>query len=139
MCMDPATSAKRTMPDAAISATAADAVAAARGDPGLRLRPLLRGAHVSMPEPTARQASILLVDDREENLLRSARFSNRSHPPSISVTSGGTEALRRSSSVEFACILLDVQMPELDGFELATLISSAKGRSTSRSSSSCTV
>ena len=39
----------------------------------------------------------------------------------VSVTSG-TAALKELLLDDFACILLDVQMPEIDGFELATLI-----------------
>ena len=52
---------------------------------------------------------------------RSRRCSRRCRAGSSRVTSG-QEALRRLLHDEFALILLDVQMPELDGFETAEYI-----------------
>ena len=46
----------------------------------------------------------------------------------------GDEALRAILDREFACILLDVQMPGLDGFETAELIKQREKSRTSRSS-----
>ncbi len=67
------------------------------------------------------QPSILLVDDRRENLLALEAILAPLGHRLVSVTSGA-EALKEILLGEFACILLDVQMPELDGFELAALI-----------------
>ena len=65
--------------------------------------------------------AVLLVDDRPENLLALeavlAPLSCR-----LVTASSGHEALRRLLHDEFALILLDVQMPELDGFETAEYI-----------------
>jgi PAS domain S-box-containing protein len=67
------------------------------------------------------RASILLVDDRRENLLAlEATLAPLGHEL-VSVTSG-TAALKELLRGDFACILLDVQMPEIDGFALAELI-----------------
>ena len=66
-------------------------------------------------------ATILLVDDREENLLALEAVLEPLGHRLLSVTSG-IGALKQLLLEEVACILLDVQMPDLDGFELATLI-----------------
>src|SRR5690348_4201545 len=67
------------------------------------------------------RANILLVDDHEENLLALAAILEPLDQRLVPVTSG-TAALKELLLGDFACILLDVQMPELDGFELAELI-----------------
>jgi PAS domain S-box-containing protein len=65
--------------------------------------------------------SILLVDDRRENLVAlEAVLEPLGHR--LVAASSGVEALRELLREEFALILLDVQMPELDGFETAELI-----------------
>jgi PAS domain S-box-containing protein len=66
-------------------------------------------------------SSILLVDDRPENLLALEASLEPLDRRLVSATSG-EEALRHLLREEFAVILLDVQMPGLDGFELARLI-----------------
>ncbi|HEV3163763.1 MAG TPA: response regulator, partial [Isosphaeraceae bacterium] len=72
--------------------------------------------------------SILLVDDRPENLLAlEAILSPLGH--NLVKAHSGTEALRHLLERDFAVILLDVQMPDMDGFELATLV---RGRNRSR-------
>jgi PAS domain S-box-containing protein len=68
---------------------------------------------------------LLLVDDREENLLALEAILEPLGHRFISVTSG-IAALKELLLDDFACILLDVQMPELDGFELASLIKERK-------------
>jgi PAS domain S-box-containing protein len=75
--------------------------------------------------PTIERASILMVDDRPENLLALEAVLEPLGYRLVSVTSGA-DALKEILLGEFACILLDVQMPELDGFELATLIKQRK-------------
>src|SRR5687767_8065126 len=69
----------------------------------------------------ANPASILLVDDRPENLLalESMLIGPRHH---LVMASSGREALRRLLDAEFAVILLDVRMPDMDGLETADLI-----------------
>jgi PAS domain S-box-containing protein len=67
------------------------------------------------------QPNVLLVDDRAENLLALEAVLAPLPCRLVSVTSG-QEALRRLLHDEFALILLDVQMPDLDGFETAEYI-----------------
>jgi phosphoserine phosphatase RsbU/P len=74
------------------------------------------------------QPSVLLVDDRRENLLALEAVLEPLPCRLVSVTSG-EEALKAMLQENFACVLLDVQMPGMDGFETAELI---KGRERTR-------
>ncbi|WP_339318837.1 response regulator [Paenibacillus sp. FSL R10-2734] len=64
---------------------------------------------------------ILLVDDRPENLLALEAVLESQHYELIKATSG-EEALRCLLRYDFAVIVLDVQMPGMDGIETAKLI-----------------
>jgi PAS domain S-box-containing protein len=64
---------------------------------------------------------ILLVDDRPENLL-SLEELLRDQGYELVKASSGNEALRQTLRHDFALVLLDVQMPEMDGFETAELM-----------------
>ena len=66
---------------------------------------------------------VLLVDDRPENLLALEAVLEPLPCELVSVTSGEA-ALKQLLTDEFAVALLDVQMPEMDGFETAELIKS---------------
>ena len=64
---------------------------------------------------------VLLVDDRPENLLALTSVLEGLDAELVQAHSGA-EALRRLLNEDFALIVLDVQMPTLDGFETARLI-----------------
>lgn len=64
---------------------------------------------------------ILLVDDQQDNLL-SAEAVLESLGQQIIKAESGREALRHLLDHDFAVILLDIMMPEMDGFETATFI-----------------
>lgn len=67
------------------------------------------------------KVAILIVDDRPENIL--ALTSILSGPEyEIVAAQSGADALRCLLRQEFALLLLDVMMPGMDGFELATII-----------------
>ncbi len=71
-----------------------------------------------MPEE---KVNILLVDDKPENLL-SLEAMLESLGQNLVKASTGFEALKAVLKQDFAVILLDVQMPGMDGFETADLI-----------------
>jgi PAS domain S-box-containing protein len=72
--------------------------------------------------------SVLLVDDQPSNLLALEAILEPLGQNLVRAHSG-KEALKHLLSADFSVILLDVQMPELDGFETASLI---KDRAKSR-------
>ena len=69
--------------------------------------------------------NILLVDDVPGKLLALEAVLEDLGQRLVSVTSG-REALRRLLHEDFAVILLDVSMPDMDGFETAALIRQRK-------------
>jgi signal transduction histidine kinase len=74
------------------------------------------------------EVNILLVDDRPANLIAlEAVLSTPGHR--LVKASSGKEALERVREQDFAVILLDVQMPEMDGFATARLIRQEPGSS----------
>ncbi len=68
---------------------------------------------------------ILLVDDKRENLLALENLISSRDVEVLSALSGN-EALALLLDHDFALALLDVQMPHMDGFELARLMRSAE-------------
>jgi PAS domain S-box-containing protein len=70
---------------------------------------------------TPDRVNILLVDDKQENLV-ALREVLEPLGENLIFARSGEEALRRLLTDEVAVILLDVQMPDLDGFETAALI-----------------
>jgi len=67
------------------------------------------------------RARILLVDDRPENLLALEAILSALNQVLVQASSG-EDALRALLKDEYALILLDVQMPGMDGFETAAQI-----------------
>lgn len=64
---------------------------------------------------------ILVVDDRPENLVAIERVLKDLDVELIKATSGN-EALKATLHHDFVLALLDIQMPEMDGYELAGIL-----------------
>ena len=85
----------------------------------LRPGPDGSGAPVVGPDPI--RAKILVVDDDQRNLFAVEEML-RGPGIEIVLADSGAAALRRVLQDDFAVVLLDVQMPRMDGFEVAALI-----------------
>lgn len=68
-------------------------------------------------------STILIVDDRIENLIAIEAVVRKENYNVIRALSG-FEALEKVAQYEVDCILLDVQMPGIDGFEVAQKLKS---------------
>jgi PAS domain S-box-containing protein len=71
--------------------------------------------------PAEDKVKLLLVDDDQDNLLALQAILDPLNEI-LMLASSGTDALRLCLEHNFAAILLDVRMPNLDGFETAELI-----------------
>ncbi|MCG7856559.1 ATP-binding protein [Flavihumibacter sp.] len=65
---------------------------------------------------------ILIVDDKQENLF-SLKTLLQIHGFEADTAVSGEEALRKILKTEYELIILDVQMPDMDGFEVAEAVS----------------
>jgi two-component system sensor histidine kinase/response regulator len=74
-----------------------------------------------MDTSTLAPIKCLLVDDLEENLLALSALLARPDVEILTARSG-SEALELLLLHEVALAFLDVQMPDMDGFELAELL-----------------
>jgi two-component system, sensor histidine kinase len=70
-------------------------------------------------------SKILIVDDHKENIVALTKLIE-SHEYEIHTATNAHEALSILTTEDFCLALLDVQMPEIDGFELARLIRGVK-------------
>jgi two-component system, sensor histidine kinase and response regulator len=75
--------------------------------------------------PAISLINILLVDDKQENLVALEELL-RAPDRRLLRASSGNEALRLLLKHEFAVVLLDVEMPDMDGYETAQLMRGAE-------------
>src|SRR5215211_8504829 len=65
---------------------------------------------------------ILLVDDREDNLFSIETILEKDNYTIVKANSGRAALKVLLAQQDFSLILMDVQMPDLNGFETATII-----------------
>ncbi|CCO23602.1 response regulator [Maridesulfovibrio hydrothermalis] len=65
--------------------------------------------------------NILLVDDERINSLSASRLLEK-HGHTVTVAVNGVDALEKVAEGDFDCILMDIQMPEMDGYEATARI-----------------
>jgi PAS domain S-box-containing protein len=85
--------------------------------------PVPANAARAAQDPGDRRIKILLVDDTPDNLV-SLEAALSGLGEELVMANSGKEALRYLLEDDFAAILLDVRMPDMDGFETAELIRS---------------
>jgi len=71
---------------------------------------------------TKSEIKILLVDDREDNLFSIEAILQKDNYTIVKANSGRAALKILLAEHDFSLILMDVQMPELNGFETATII-----------------
>jgi PAS domain S-box-containing protein len=71
--------------------------------------------------PPSKKPTVLVVDDRPGNLLALEVLIQDLGYYAV-LANSGSEALKQLLDVEFACVLLDLRMPGIDGLETAALI-----------------
>ncbi len=76
-------------------------------------------------KPPAACARVLLVDDSADNLI-SLEAALEGLDAELVTARSGMEALRRLLEKDFAAIILDVKMPDMDGFQTAEMIRTRK-------------
>lgn len=75
-------------------------------------------AKIDPIRPNPARVMILVVDDKRENILPLQKILDLHGLPSDAAESG-EEALRKTLKNDYSLIILDVQMPGIDGFEVA--------------------
>ena len=75
--------------------------------------------------------NIRIVDDRPENLVALEPLLE-DFDLNVIKASSGNDALSLMVKNDFALVLLDVQMPDLSGFEVAELMRGVKAQNTFR-------
>lgn len=78
---------------------------------------------ITTTQTDAAAFQVLIVDDRPENLLTLESIIEKEGRRIIKAT-GGNEALRLAIRESIGLVMLDIQMPEIDGIEVARLMRS---------------
>ncbi len=78
---------------------------------------------MDVPRADTAKANVLIVDDREGNLVALEAILQPLEQNVVRAKSG-VDALRHLLNDEYAVILMDVQMPDMNGFETTNLIKS---------------
>src|SRR5262249_28387759 len=83
--------------------------------------PARQGEQAPVPAPSPRPLFVLVAEDNEFNAqLLEQLLGRRGHR--VRLANNGREALRLAGEEAFDLLLLDVHMPELDGFQVAQAV-----------------
>ncbi|HID76413.1 MAG TPA: response regulator, partial [Planctomycetaceae bacterium] len=80
------------------------------------------------PSEPARALRVLLAEDSLMNQKLAVALLGR-HGHAVTVTVNGRQAVAAAQAIEFDVVLMDVQMPEMDGYEATAAIRRAERRS----------
>jgi sigma-B regulation protein RsbU (phosphoserine phosphatase) len=67
---------------------------------------------------TAREPALLVVDDNEDNRYTLARRLNREGYKNLTIATNGREALDEMEAQAFDLVLLDIMMPDMNGYDV---------------------
>ncbi|QJX01636.1 response regulator [Alcanivorax sp. IO_7] len=112
LAQSPQSSEAPAMPEAAIAKGAVETILDLE-----RIGPYLAESLVGSRNE---KQNILVVDDHRENLVAMEALLEEGR--NLVMAQSGNEALALALKHDFALVLLDVQMPEMDGFEVAQLM-----------------
>jgi signal transduction histidine kinase/CheY-like chemotaxis protein len=97
------------------------ALDASNREPGARNDASSRSTSMPLPARATRSLRVLLAEDNAVNQrLASSLLERRGH--TVTVASNGREALAALERASFDVVLMDVQMPEMGGFEATAAI-----------------
>lgn len=82
---------------------------------------------------TSRTKNILIIDDSEDNLYFMKKIFEKSKHK-LEVCLNGQDGIKKASAKFFDCIFVDIQMPEMDGWEVVSKIRSDDSTSKSKES-----
>jgi two-component system, OmpR family, alkaline phosphatase synthesis response regulator PhoP len=88
-------------------------------------------ASTSAPAILPNTPHILLVDD-EPNIVMSLEFLMRKQGYDVSIARNGTEALAAIAQTAFDVVLLDIMMPDVDGYQVCRHIKERLDRAATR-------
>ncbi len=78
-----------------------------------------------------RTPHILIVDD-EPNIVMSLEFLMRKNGYRVGIARNGTEALAAIAETSFDLVLLDVMMPDVDGYQVCQQLRQDPGRAATK-------
>ena len=102
-----------------------DAILAALGAALPTTDPKRLGESLRIPDRPARTLRVLVADDHEPNRRLASRILQQRGHDAVEVASG-REVLERVQGEPFDLVLMDVQMPEMDGFQATAAIREAE-------------
>ncbi len=71
--------------------------------------------------PESSQYRILVAEDNKVNQIVTQKILEKAGYE-VDIVETGTEAVKAVEDNDYACVLMDIQMPEMDGYEAASLI-----------------
>ena len=86
------------------------------------LKTSARHSQLGLHIPAIQNAAVLMVDDNADSVQLVARYLERSDAFYLVPLHKPSEVLRQAALLNPVCILLDVMMPERDGWEVLTLL-----------------